>query len=500
MKSSHSILVAYGRDGFRSALDVVEALEAIAEVQLCSYEQSQEPFPHEPDVALCVITDEESIGQAHDFQVRLDDVPTVVVDGSGALKIEVNGYAGSTSSSPDQVLETVGRLLAEGERRDVRPIRKANSRSRSRPISSPFDHTLARSAGGEQTPRAVLIAAARQLSWDLRAFRSEGFLRMVETNGFRKVYAEPEASEEDNACVSPEVVRLIKRRPYPVTLQDLEAISARPLYNYLASRHLNLLIPLVKEARLLGWLAFRLESSRCTDELLDDLQIAGYLLTTCVAEAFDRELKNFEAASLFEAFLALRFGILTVDKEGQIVAVSGTTALLGSKPQQGDHFKSVHNSRAREVIAHGLRGNFIERSWLDLESQSTISCFSAKLADGKIVVFWGPQQNPSRAMPQRHVDLKEVLDALPVPVLVDNELSPDIAAVPQARISNADCQAIKECALQAQAKNVKSLRLRCGKKGSSDNAVLFYESDTHQTGAEFSDAIKHAVRFSFIAA
>ncbi|HEY5743990.1 MAG TPA: hypothetical protein VIS99_15800, partial [Terrimicrobiaceae bacterium] len=253
MKLSHSVLVAYSDDGFRSALSLLEALEPMAEVQLCSYERSQRELSQQPDVALCIVTDDESIEQAHELQVRLDDVPTVVVDGGGAPKIEVNGYAERTSSSPDQVLKTVGRLLAAANGKNSPRPRMAESRPLRR-ISSPFDHTLARSTGSAQSSLAILTTAARQLSWDLRALRGEGYLRMAEKNTFQKVYAEPEAGSEGNASISSEVVRLVKRRPYPVTLHDLEATSARPLHNYLVSRHLNLLIPLVKEARLLGWL------------------------------------------------------------------------------------------------------------------------------------------------------------------------------------------------------------------------------------------------------
>lgn len=88
MNRSNSVLVAYGYKGLRSALNVAEALEPIAEVQLRSYEQSQEPLPQEPDVALCVVTDDETLDLAHQFQVRLEDIPTFVVDGVGGLKMK----------------------------------------------------------------------------------------------------------------------------------------------------------------------------------------------------------------------------------------------------------------------------------------------------------------------------------------------------------------------------------------------------------------------------
>jgi len=504
MNASHSVLVAYAHDGLRSALDVVEALEPIAEVQLCSYDQSREPLPQEPDVALCIVTDDESLDLAHEFQVRLEDVPTFVVDSGGGLKIEVNGYAGRISSSPDQVVKAVRQLLANNERTDLRTTRKAEVSRSPRRISSPFDHILARAAGGGQAPQAILIAAARQLSWDLRADRVEVFLRTVEKNAFRKVYAEPKSNAGRNCAPSPEVVRLIKKRSYPVMLQELEARSARPLYQYLTSRNLNLLIPLVKETRLLGWLAFALEAARCTDDLLDDLQVAGHLLTTNVAEACNREAEGQDAKSLYDALSALKFGILTIDQEGQITSVTGATMLLGSDPQKGDHFKAIHNSRVREVVALALRGEFVEKSWVDFDSQEKLSSFSTKLSDGRIVVFWGPRQSQHQVGQKQSaangLELKEVLESLPVPVLLGNEVSPGTVPVPQGRITNEDGQAIRDCALQAQARKVKALRLRWGKTRSADNAVLFYDTDAEEGNDEFSDDIEHAVRFSLVAA
>src|SRR4030095_1933687 len=112
-----------------------------------------------------------------------------------------------------------------------------------------------------------------------------------------------------------------------------------------------------------------------------DLQVAGHLLTASLAEAFNRESECQEARNLFDAFSALKFGILMIDQEGQILSVTGTTALLGSEPQKGDHFRAIHNSRAREVIGHALRGSFVEKSWVDFDSNVTISCLTTKLAD-----------------------------------------------------------------------------------------------------------------------
>ena len=258
MKPTNSVLVAYSHDGFRSALSLLEALQPIADVQLCAYD-AKEALAYEPDIALCIVTDEDSLDQAHDFQVELDNVPTIIVNSSGALKVEVNGYAGRISSPPDQVLKTVRHLLSTQGTKEAPARRKISARSAPRRISSPFDHTLARASGGTQTPETVLMAAARQLFWDLRADRGEIFLRMLEKNGFYKVNAEPEAGNRTNSAISPEVIRLIKKRCFPVILPELEARPARPLHDYLASRHLNLLIPLVKETRLLGWMAFSVE-------------------------------------------------------------------------------------------------------------------------------------------------------------------------------------------------------------------------------------------------
>jgi hypothetical protein len=495
MKPTNSVLVAYSGDGFHAALNALEALQSIADVQLCTYD-SEEALAYQPDIALCIVTDEDSLDQAHNFQVQLDDVPTVVVEGAGALKIEVNGYAGRTSSSPEQVLKTVQYLLAT-QKRSEGAARKSTRRSSPRRISSPFDHTLARASGGAQSPQAVLMAAARQLFWDLRAERGEVFLRMVEKNGFYKVYAEPAVNSGTKPAISSEVIRLIKKRVFPVTLHDLEARPARPLHDYLARRHLNLLIPLVRETRLLGWLAFAVEESRCTNEVLDDLQIVGHLLTTSVGEAFDRELSLMQADSLGEAFSTLKIGVLTIDQEGHIVNLAGTTVPLGSGVRQGDHYKAIHNSWVREVIAEGLHGRFIANTWRDFDLRLTMICLAAKLDNEKIVILWQPQQNQSQDVAQDHLDLQQVLDSLPMPVLVENE---GFGASPKGRISEADVQAIKDCALQAQAKNVKALRLRWGKAHSPDNAVLFYESDISQGSVEFADDINHAVCFSLAAA
>jgi PAS domain-containing protein len=505
MNSRHSILVAYDHEGLRPALNVVEALEPIAEVQLYSYEQSREQLTDEPDVALCIVTDKQSLDLAHQCQTRLEHVPTFVVDAFGDMKIEVNGYAGRLSSSPDQVAKAVRQHFVTRERAESRPRRRITPSRPPRRISSPFDHTLARAAGGNQTPEAVLNAAVRQLAWDLRADRVEAFLRLADNNGFRNVCTKPDSAGVENRPASSEVIRFIKKRCYPMTADELESRAARPLYHYLTSRNLNLIIPLTKDSCLLGWLAFNLEASRCTDELLDDLQVVGHLLAISVSEAHKREVELHEAKSLRNAFSALRSGILTVDQEGNIISAFGATGLLGGDPQKGDSFKTIHNSRVREIIARALQGESIERSWVDFASSETIVAHSTKLTDGQTALFWGPakfqrQNEETSGISVAGLELKEVLDSLPVPVLLDNEVTPGSVACPEGRITEADFQAIRDCALQAQAKNIKALRLRWGKRQSPENAVLFYEADTHEGSAEFADDIRHAVRFSLEAA
>ena len=132
---------------------------------------------------------------------------------------------------------------------------------------------------------------------------------------------------------------------------------------------------------------------------------------------------------------------------------------LGSGLRQGDHYRAIHNSWVREIIAEGLRGRFIAKTWQDFDLHLTMTCMAAKLDGERIVLFWQPRQNQSRDAAQDRLDLQEVLNSLPVPVLVDNEGS---RACPKGRISQADFRAIKDCAVQAQAKNVKALRLRWG--------------------------------------
>jgi hypothetical protein len=195
---------------------------------------------------------------------------------------------------------------------------------------------------------------------------------------------------------------------------------------------------------------------------------------------------------------------LIIDEEGQIVSMTGQIALLGGNPQKGEPFKSIHNSRVREVIAHALRGGFIEKSWVDFESKETMLCHSARLEDGKVVLFWGPARNryPSleQAAPPADFDLKEVLESLPVPVILDaaGAVAPEASILPQGRISGQDGQAIRACALKAKAQKVKSLRLRWGKDRSPVHAVLFYETTPDEANSDFSDDINQAVRFSVV--
>ena len=338
MNPQNFVLVAYARNALRQASHVAEILKPFAEVQLCSYDLSREQLPQEPDAVLCVVTDEESIEMAHDFQGLLEDVPTFVVDNSGSLKIELNGYAGRVSSSPDQVLGAVRQFLAANGKRNFRMTQREPRRTH-RKISTPFNHILARAAGGGQPAQAILIAATRQLSSDLRAERAEVFQHMAETNAFQKIYAEPEIDRAKDSGPSPEVIRLIKKRLYPTSPDDLESRSFFPLHHYLTEKKLNLLVPLVKATRLLGWMAFRLEAARCTDDLLDDIQVAGHLLSTSLSEALRRDEESRDAHNLEIALSALNSGIVIVNQEGQIVCIAGALTLLGSDPQKGRSFQ-----------------------------------------------------------------------------------------------------------------------------------------------------------------
>ncbi len=498
MNTPHTVLVAFSHDGLPSALKVVETLEPIADVQLRSYDRLHEALPKEPDVALCVVTDDESLDSAHEFQVRLDDVPTFVVDSVGGLKIEVNGYAGRISSSPDQVLKTVRQILADNAKSDLRAPRKTEPRRAPRRITSPFDHTLARTAGGGQSPQAIMIAAARQLSWDLRADRVEAFVRTVEKNAFRKVYAEPESSNGKNSAPCAEIVRLIKKRCHPVTLQELEARSTRPLHQYLIDRNLNVLVPLVKEARLLGWLAFALEAGQCTDDLLDDLQVAGHLLAVSVADAYDHEAQGYDAKSVFDALSALKFGIMTIDQEGQITSVSGASTLLGGDPQKGDPFKAIHNSRVREVAALALKGDFVQKSWIDFDSHETINSFVTEAAGRANRGILGTPSDASTGPLEGRAAWISKSSSSHCQSLCSwiTRLSPGTVPVPQGRITDEDGPAIRELRL-SRLKQEKSRLSGCaGGKSGRRTTRCFSMTRTPMKGARDSLTISNTLSAS----
>jgi hypothetical protein len=508
MNNTPFVIVVYAHDGLRLALSMVEVLEPIAEVQLCSYEQSLEQFSREPDAALCIVTDDETIEQAHEFQGSIEGVPTFVVDSSGGRKIKANGFAGKVSSAPEQVLKTVRQLLATNAKKNLplAPIHKKEAARSSRKLTSPFNHTLARTTGVGQSSKAILMAAAQQLSWDLRAERTEAFLLAPETDqtdAYELVYGDAEAQGDGDPA--PEIVRLIKKRFYPATLGDMESRAYSSLRHYLAARKMNVVVPLVQEAHLLGWVSLNLDAGRCTDDFLDDLQVAAHLLTMSVADAYRREQASQDAGKLDQAFAALKSGILVLDEEGQIAAMSGETSFLGGNPQKGISFKSIHNSRVREVIAHALRGEFVEKAWVDFDSRKMMISHAAGLADGKIALYWGPARSGISSVEptggRAGFDLKEVLESLPVPVVLDAAgATAESSALPQGRISDRDGQAIRACAVQAEAQKVKSLRLRLGKDRSPLSAVLFYERAPGNVNTDFPDDISQAVRFSVVTA
>ena len=141
MNHAHSIIVAYDHNGHRSALNVAEALESIAEVQLRSYDELRAPLFRQPDVALCVVIDDETLEKAHQVQVRLEDVPTFVIDGLGELKIELNGYAGTRQTIFD-LHERTCRGVKPAEYRVllITPSRVRPATSRRRRPSSSLRH------------------------------------------------------------------------------------------------------------------------------------------------------------------------------------------------------------------------------------------------------------------------------------------------------------------------------------------------------------------------
>jgi hypothetical protein len=236
----------------------------------------------------------------------------VVVESLGGPKGEIGRYRRTISFVPDRLQRRGIKSLVDRKEKGS----PCNTKGEGEPVSNPgslrpnttrpseeemFDHflmrirgsKLVRSASSEQTPQALPIAAARQLCWDLRAKRGEFFVRTLDGCTFQKIYEDPDGGSHGPPPL--EVVRLIRERTFPHTLQELEAHSVRPLYQYLKSRNLNLLIPLVKKSRLLGWLAFALDPIRCTDDLLDGLQVAGYLLATSISDTYPLEAEDANA-------------------------------------------------------------------------------------------------------------------------------------------------------------------------------------------------------------
>ena len=336
MTPTNFILVAHDRNALRQASKLAKILEPFAEVQLCSYELSKEQLPQEPDALLCVVTDDESVELAHDFQGRLEDVPTFVVDSSGSLKIEPNGYAGRVSTSPEQVLGAVRQFLAANEKRTSANIRRETPQDfpqdfdalqpcacevgRRRPVAASDSHRLGPAVGLGSSGGACRSLPAHDrdeyLSEDLQG---AGDLHRPACGSFSRSYP----ADQESGCT-------------PTTPDDLQSRSFGPLNRYLANTGLNLLVPLARETRLLGWIAFRLETGRCTDDLLDDLQVAAHLLATSLAEAQQREDHGREAHHLKSALAALNSGIVVVSPAGQIACAAGT----GAARQQSSNRRS----------------------------------------------------------------------------------------------------------------------------------------------------------------
>ena len=149
-------------------------------------------------------------------------------------------------------------------------------------------------------------------------------------------------------------------------------------------------------------------------------------------------------------------------------------------PARATIFKAIHNSHAREVIAYALQGSFLEKSWIDFDSQTAISCLATRLSDGKIAVFWGPAGS----------SVKSRRLSAPQPVWISKRSSTrclsrfwsitKLLLGPLAYLAlrslTRTARRLRDCAVQAQAKNVKALRLRWEKGRAAENAVLFYES------------------------
>jgi len=503
MKNAPIILVAYPRGGHQMPLRLVEELEPFGEIRLSTYQQLEKALPEElPQLALCIVTDEESIQAAHELQGRLHDVPTLVVDDAAGCRIEANGFAGQVPAKLHKISSAVRELLPQAtrDRRELK-VSPATTPVRAR-LTSRLDQTLARSGGSGQSAEAILLSAAKHLEWELRADRAEAHLLPKEDGESREIFCSPLIHEEDPVSCGSKIVALIKGRTFPSTLGDLNARRYRPLADYLASRQLNLIIPLAREDRLFGWMAFFLEPEMMTEDFLDDLQIAAHLLTLSLNDAAQRNEIEAEENIWDEALLALKAGLLIIDDQGSVVETVGDLTVLGNIPVKGDPFKTIQSSKMREVIARMRKGELGKSVWTDPVSQRPFVACGEKLDDGSIVIHFGEQRlfsNSPAATARHEIDFGELVEALPLPVTSDTACGLSQASLPEGRVTREDSDAIKKCALSAKSRNAKVLRLRCGTGGSLRPAVLFFESPELETSS-FPEDVTHAVQFSLNAA
>ena len=125
---------------------------------------------------------------------------------------------------------------------------------------------------------------------------SRCFSAVVEKNAFRKDLCGTGILRANDCAPSPEVVRLIKKRSYPVTLRRAGSPFGSPAPSVSDEPESKFDCSLGEGdslARLAGLSLWKRRDARMI--LLDDLQIAGHLLTTSVAEAYKRETESQEA-------------------------------------------------------------------------------------------------------------------------------------------------------------------------------------------------------------
>jgi hypothetical protein len=484
-----TILIVYPPTGQRIALDLVECLESLGRVTLRSYERL--PGKMDVSVAVCVVADDYSLDQAHDLQQRFIDIPTLIVDDKAEGTIPVNGFVGLVSPIPNQVFEAVEGILANGS-----SASRAGGPESSRPrrtLASRFDITLARTAGLSQSLPTILGAATRHLAWELRANVAEAYLLDLSANPI-KVFCEP-STVSDSSEVSSKLLRVLERRARPTCLTDLNQIQDRSLFQHMEMRGLTVVVPFLKENKLMGWLGLGLDASTLTDDFLDDLYVVTHLLTLSLISA---PSDTVEQINLWDRALgAFRTGMLILDRQGKVTDLAGEMNLLGNSPARGASFTEIRNGRIREIVARALRGNFTSSEWCCPGSAEVVRCSAAAFSEESMVLSFGISKFTSTPAPESappSVDLKELLSSLPVPVLPDSACGSP-AEIPGGQITAFDSDQIRKCANAALAKEAKSLRFRCRREATNTQAVLFFESPQTESESTFGSDVNEAVRF-----